>query len=98
MQRYRVEERRSRAKHRVYFLELLEEKYPANRDVQLLVSGERVRWDHLWPPIRIIGGVVLKVLSRSFGRLYLGWGRTLIVPEKLLRALVLQIVFAVNGC
>src|SRR5471032_2122988 len=41
--------------------------------------------------------VVLKGLSRSFGRIYIDWGRPSIAPEKLLRALLLQVLFTVRS-
>ena len=41
--------------------------------------------------------VVLKGLSRSFGRMYVDWGRPSIAPEKLLRALLLQVLYAIRS-
>jgi len=39
----------------------------------------------------------LKGLSRSFGRIYIDWGRPSIVPEKLLRALLLQVSYSIRS-
>jgi transposase len=41
--------------------------------------------------------VALKGLSRSFGRMYADWGRPSIAPEKLLRALVLQVLYSIRS-
>src|SRR5471032_3221528 len=41
--------------------------------------------------------VVLKGLSRSFGRIYIDWGRPSIAPEKLLRALLLQVLYTIRS-
>ena len=46
---------------------------------------------------RTIRDVVLKGLSRSFGRLYIDWGRPSIAPEKLLRALLLQVLYTIRS-
>jgi transposase len=61
---------------------------------------QRVPADHPLRPIRTMVDAALKGLSRSFGRIYVDWGRPSIAPEKLLRALLLQccIRFAVSGC
>ena len=39
----------------------------------------------------------LKGLSRSFGQLYVDWGRPSIAPEKLLRALLLQVLYTIRS-
>ncbi len=41
--------------------------------------------------------VVLKGLSRSFERMYVDWGRPSIAPEKLLRALLLQVLYSIRS-
>jgi transposase len=41
--------------------------------------------------------VVLKGLSGSFGQLYIDWGRPSIAPEKLLRALLLQVLYTIRS-
>jgi transposase len=58
---------------------------------------ERVPGDHPLRPIRTMVDVVLKGLSRSFGRLYVDWGRPSIAPEKLLRALLVQVLYSIRS-
>src|ERR1700689_15405 len=58
---------------------------------------ERVPANHPLRPIRSMVDVVLKGLSRSFGQLYIDWGRPSIAPEKLLRALLLQVLYTVRS-
>jgi transposase len=58
---------------------------------------ERVPADHPLRPIRTMVEVVLKGLSRSFGQLYVDWGRPSIAPEKLLRALLLQVLYTIRS-
>src|ERR1700731_2812749 len=62
------------------------------------VSPEaRVPANHPLRPIRTMVDVVLKGLSRSFGRLYIDWGRPSIAPEKLLRGLLLQVLYSIRS-
>src|SRR3984885_10332075 len=56
-----------------------------------LSPEQRVPADHPLRPIRVMVDVVLKGLSGSFGKLFIDWGRPSIAPEKLLRALLLQV-------
>ena len=58
---------------------------------------QRVPADHPLRPIRSMVDVVLKGLSRSFGQLYVDWGRPSIAPEKLLRALLLQVLYSIRS-
>ena len=58
---------------------------------------ERVPAEHPLRPIRTMVDVVLKGLSRSFGHLYVDWGRPSIAPEKLLRALLLQVLYTIRS-
>ena len=60
-------------------------------------AEERVPMDHPLRPIRTMVDVVLKGLSQSFGRLYVNWGRPSIAPEKLLRALLLQVLYTIRS-
>ena len=62
-----------------------------------LSPEQRVPADHPLRPIRTMVDVVLKGLSRSFGRLYIDWGRPSIAPEKLLRALLLQVLYTIRS-
>jgi hypothetical protein len=58
------------------------------------VSPERrVPPDHPLRPIRRMVDVALQGLSRSFGRMYVDWGRPSIAPEKLLCAAIAGVVF-----
>jgi transposase len=62
------------------------------------VSPEkRVPADHPLRPIRTMTDVVLKKLSRKFGEMYSDMGRPSIAPEKLLRALLLQVLYTVRS-
>ena len=62
------------------------------------VSAERrVPADHPLRPIRAMVDVALKGLSRSFGQMYPDWGRPSIAPEKLLRALLLQLLYSIRS-
>jgi transposase len=62
------------------------------------VSPERrVPADHPLRPIREMTDVVLRQLSPRFARLYAKTGRPSIAPEKLLRALLLQVLYSVRS-
>jgi transposase len=62
------------------------------------VSPERrVPPDHPLRPTRNMVDVALKGLSRSFGQMYPDWGRPSIAPEKLLRALLLQLLYSIRS-
>jgi transposase len=58
---------------------------------------DRVPADHPLRPIRGMIDVVLKNLSRAFGRMYSDTGRPSVPPEKLLRALLLQILYSIRS-
>src|SRR5260221_4692219 len=62
-----------------------------------LSPEERVPAKHPLRPIRLMVDDVLKVLSPSFSRLYSAFGRPSIPPEKLLRALLLQVLYTVRS-
>lgn len=62
------------------------------------VSPERrVPADHPLRPIRTMTDEVFKGLSRRFARLYAKTGRPSVAPEKLLRALLLQVLYSVRS-
>jgi transposase len=62
------------------------------------VSPEkRVPQDHPLRPIREMVDTVLKEMSPRFGRLYAKVGRPSIPPERLLRALLLQIFYSIRS-
>ena len=58
---------------------------------------ERVPQDHPLRPIRASVDVALKQLSRRFDRLYAKRGRPSIPPERLLRALLLQVLYTIRS-
>jgi transposase len=62
-----------------------------------LAPEERVPQDHPLRPIRRIVDVVLQALSASFDAMYASYGRPSIAPEKLLRALLLQVLYTVRS-
>jgi transposase len=62
-----------------------------------LSPEERVRPDHPLRAIREMVDVVLSQLSRSFDSMYAKVGRPSIVPEKLLRAQLLQMLYSIRS-
>jgi len=72
-------------------------------DVQQLnafsyVSPEqRVPHDHPLRPLRTMADEALRELQPRFGKLYATTGRPSIAPEKLLRALLLQVLYTVRS-
>ena len=58
---------------------------------------QRVPKDHPLRPIRQIVDRALKELSRQFDKLYSTEGRPSIAPEKLLRALLLQVLYSIRS-
>jgi transposase len=64
---------------------------------QLRVSGTARPPDHRLRRIRAMVAVVLKGLSRSFERMYMDRGRPSIAPERLLRALLLQVLYSIRS-
>jgi transposase len=62
------------------------------------VSAEaRVPADHPLRPLRELVNDVLRRLSPRFDALYVDWGRPSIAPEKLLRALLLQVLYTIRS-
>lgn len=62
------------------------------------VSAEtRVPADHPLRPLRAVVDAALRRLSPRFERLYVRWGRPSIAPEKLLRALLLQVLYTIRS-
>ena len=57
----------------------------------------RVRPDHPLRPIRTMTDAALQRLSPRFARLYSATGRPSIPPEKLLRALLLQLLYSIRS-
>src|SRR5690349_3314780 len=62
-----------------------------------LSPEERVPAKHPLRPIRLMVDDALKSLSSAFSRLYSAYGRPSIPPEKLLRALLLQVLYSVRS-
>ena len=62
-----------------------------------LSPEERVPAKHPLRPIRLLVDDALKSLSPDFSRLYSAYGRPSIPPEKLLRALLLQVLYTVRS-
>jgi transposase len=62
------------------------------------VSPEkRVPLDHPLRPVRLMADLALKALSPVFQRMYANFGRPSIAPEKLLRALLLQVLYTIRS-
>lgn len=62
------------------------------------VSAEaRVPQDHPLRPVRLIVDAALRRLSPRFETLYVRFGRPSIAPEKLLRALLLQVLYTIRS-
>jgi transposase len=68
-------------------------------DVQLLYVSpkQRVPAEHPLRPLRAMMGDILKEMSPRFAKLYAATGRPSIPPERLLRALLLQILYTVRS-
>jgi len=62
-----------------------------------LAPEERVPADHPLRPIRQMVDVALQTLSPSFDAMYSDYGRPSIAPEKLLKALLLQVLYTVRS-
>jgi transposase len=60
-------------------------------------AEQRVPKDHPLRTVRSLCDIALKALSREFDRMYSDIGRPSIAPEKLLRALLLQILYTVRS-
>jgi transposase len=58
---------------------------------------QRIAKDHPLRLIRSLCDIALKALSREFDRMYSDIGRPSIAPEKLLRALLLQILYTIRS-
>src|SRR5471030_2090958 len=62
-----------------------------------LSPEQRVPADHPLRPIRKMVDLALKGLSPAFEQMYAAFGRPSIAPEKLLRALLLQVLYTVRS-
>jgi transposase len=68
-----------------------------NQMFSYLSPEQRVRKDHPLRAIRTMVDEVLRSLSPQFSRMYAREGRPSIAPEKLLRALVLQMLYSIRS-
>jgi transposase len=67
-------------------------------DVFSYVSPEqRAPRDHSLRPVRVMSDEALRELRPRFNKLYAKTGRPSIAPEKLLRALLLQVLYSVRS-
>jgi len=62
-----------------------------------LSPEQRVPADHPLRQIRVMVDQALKALSPALGQMYAAFGRPPIAPEKLLRALLLQVLYTVRS-
>jgi transposase len=62
-----------------------------------LSPEERVPVDHPLRPVRLMADIALAALSSSFNLMYVAFGRPSIAPEKLLRALLLQVLYTIRS-
>jgi transposase len=60
-------------------------------------AEQRVLKDHPLRPIRVMADTALAELGARFDEMYASGGRPSIAPEKLLRALLLQVLYAVRS-
>ena len=60
-------------------------------------AEQRVPKDHPLRAMRVMADAVLKQLGPVFDAIYAGSGRPSIAPEKLLRALLLQVLYTVRS-
>src|SRR5882762_10079628 len=71
--------------------------YDQSRMFCYLSPEEMVPVDHPLREIRKMTDVALRELSRRFARLYSDLGRRSVPPEKLLRALLLQVLYSIRS-
>jgi len=62
-----------------------------------LSPEERVPAKHPLRPIRLMADIALEALSGAFDGMYVAFGRPSIAPEKLLRALLLQVLYTIRS-
>src|SRR5438067_576031 len=62
-----------------------------------LSPEQRIPHDHPLRQLRVIADEAMRELKRRFGKLYAKTGRPSIAPEKLLRALLLQVLYSVRS-
>src|SRR5271156_3329330 len=62
-----------------------------------LSPEDRVPADHPLRPVRLMADIGLEALSPVFDGMYVAFGRPSIAPEKLLRALLLQVLYTIRS-
>jgi transposase len=62
-----------------------------------LSPEDRVPAGHPLRPVRLLSDIALKSLSPVFDEMYVAFGRPSIAPEKLLRALLLQVLYTIRS-
>jgi transposase len=82
---------------RLYVLFMRGHDYQQSAAFSYLSPEDRVPVDHPLRPIREMVDIALAALSPVFSRIYSTTGRPSIAPEKLLRALLLQVLFTVRS-
>jgi transposase len=85
------------ARKRLYVSTMRGKDYQQSAMYSYLSPEQRVPADHPLRAIREMTDVVLKGLSRKFTAMYATTGRPSIAPEKLLRALLLQVLYTVRS-
>ena len=65
--------------------------------VSYLAPQDRVPADHPLRPVRLMADIALEALSPVFELMYAALGRPSIAPEKLWRALLLQILYTIRS-
>ncbi len=60
-------------------------------------AEERVPAEHPLRPVRLMADIALEALSAAFDQMYVAFGRPSIAPEKLLRALLLQVLYTIRS-
>jgi len=60
-------------------------------------AEERVPAEHPLRPVRLMADIALGALSAAFDQMYEAFGRPSIAPEKLLRALLLQVLYTIRS-
>ena len=90
-------ELRAQTRTRLYVSTMRGHDYQQSAMYSYLSPEQRVPADHPLRPIREITDRALKGLSRKFNAIYATTGRPSIAPEKLLRALLLQVLYTVRS-
>lgn len=62
-----------------------------------IIPEDRIPQDHPLRPLRVLVDRILRELSPAFDRLYAKVGRPSVAPERLLRALLLQILYTIRS-